>query len=354
MVMHYGDNHARKKISGYTLTINIAIIMKAIQISSTGAADVLQYNDLPTPQPKPHELQIAVVYAGVNFIDIYFRTGVYGQQLLPFILGQEGVGSVSAIGSNVTNFQQGDKVLFLMGGSGSYAEVTTVSATQVVKIPAAIELKTAAALGIQGLTAHYLTHDTFKLQSGHSALVHAAAGGTGQLLTQLAKARGATVVATVSTKAKAELAHAVGADHVIVYKDYHFSTEVLKFMTAEGLDVVYDSVGQGTFKESLRVLKQRGTLVCYGQASGKIPPFDILQLSTGGSLYLTRPTLTHYIRTSEELNARAEAVFAYVRNGVLQTPRIAKVFPLAEAAAAHKYLETRQAMGKILLACRPA
>ncbi|BBM89235.1 quinone oxidoreductase [Spirochaetota bacterium] len=323
--------------------------MKAIQITEYGDVGCLRLaEDAKIPQPTDEEVLIKVDYAGVNFIDVYYRKGIYAGNLFPLTLGQEGMGTITQVGNHVTSFKVGDRVVFLMGGSGSYAEFATAHKDKLLKIPDDIEATTATALGIQGLTAHYLTHDTYRLQAGNVALIHAAAGGTGQLLTQMAKASQATVIATVSNEDKRNLALAAGADHVIIYKDYQFLAELKTLLSGDLVDVVYDAIGQATFEQSINSLKPRGMLVMYGQASGKVPPFEILTLSQKGSLFLTRPTLLHYMLTESERSNRARDLFTMIRNQNLNV-KIDKVFPLTEAAAAQSYLEARKTMGKILL-----
>lgn len=320
--------------------------MKAVRVHSFGGPEVLSYEEVPLPEPGPGEARVKVEAAGVNFIDIYHRTGQYRGQL-PLTLGMEAAGVVDAIGAGVTEVQPGDRVAYAMQ-QGSYAEYAIVPAWKLVPVPDAIELRSAAAVMLQGMTAHYLTHSTYPLQPGDTVLVHAAAGGVGLLLVQLAKRRGARVIGTVSTEEKARLAREMGADEVILYTQADFETEVRRLTDGRGVDVVYDSVGRATFDKSLNCLRPRGYLVLYGQSSGAVPPFDPQVLNAKGSLFLTRPSLGHYAATREELLERANELFQWMIAGEL-TVRIDQTYPLAEATAAHQYMEGRQTKGKVLL-----
>ena len=282
----------------------------------------------------------------MNYIDIYQRTGLYPVKT-PFTLGTEGAGIVDAAGPDVTEVKIGDRVGYAMI-PGSYAEYAIVPAPRLVPIPSNIEARSAAALMLQGMTAHYLTHSTYALKQGDTALIHAAAGGAGLLLIQIAKQLGATVIGTVSTEAKAKLAKEMGADHLILYTQSDFLAEVKKLTDGRGLDVVYDSVGQTTFDKSLDCLRPRGYLVLFGQSSGPVPPFDPGKLAAKGSLFLTRPSLAHYTLERAELLQRANDIFNWTAAGKLKV-RIDKTFPMAEAAEAHRQLEGRKTTGKVLL-----
>ncbi len=320
--------------------------MKAIRIAQYGPAEVLQLAELPGPTPGPGQVLVRLEAAGVNFIDIYHRRGWY-PLALPFTPGQEAAGVVTAVGPGVTEVASGDRVAY-SGGGGSYAEQNVVPADRLVPVPEAIDLQTAAATMLQGMTAHYLAHSTFPLAPGHTTLVHAAAGGVGQLLVQLARRRGAGVIGTVSTEEKAALAREAGADAVIRYTEVDFHAETMRLTGGAGVDVVYDSVGQDTFERSLDCLRPRGLLALYGQSSGRVPPFDLQALNRKGSLFITRPSLGHYTATREELLARAGDLFRWIAAGELRV-RLDRAFPLAEAAAAHRYMEARQSKGKVLL-----
>ena len=320
--------------------------MKAIQVSLTGGPEVLVPVDLPVPKPKPNEAVVQIKAAGVNFIDVYFREGRYPAQL-PFIDGQEGAGVVTEIGSEVRLVQPGDRVAYT-GALGSYAEYAAVTANRLVKIPTELSFTDAAAAMLQGMTAHYLSHSTYKLQAGETALVHAAAGGVGLLLVQMAKKIGARVIGTAGTKEKAQLARDAGADECIVYTEADFETETKRLTDGKGVDVVYDGVGIATFDKDLNVLRPRGFLVLFGGSSGAVPPFDLIKLSQKGSLYITRPTLGHYTTTREELDWRANDVLRWIVAGELKL-RIHKKYPLEQAAEAHRDLEGRKTTGKLLL-----
>ncbi len=330
--------------------------MKAIQIKRTGGPEVMELVDLPVPQPKSNEAVVKIEAAGVNFIDVYNREGRY-QVPLPFVLGQEAAGVVSAVGSgvhkeDVHGVAVGDRVAYTMA-LGSYAEYAAVAADRLVKIPAGVGAREAAAAILQGMTAHYLSHDTYALKKGETALVHAAAGGVGLLLVQMAHNIGARVIATVSTEEKAKLARAAGADEVILYTQTDFEAETKRLLAeknpdGKGVDVVYDSVGKTTFEKGLNLLRPRGMMVLYGASSGPVAPIDPLALTQKGSMFLTRPSLGHYVITAEELQQRAAAVFGMIRDGKLKL-RIEHVYPLAEAQQAHRDLEGRKTTGKLLL-----
>lgn len=320
--------------------------MKAIQVQQTGAIDVMQYVDIPTPQPKPNEALIKVAAIGVNYIDTYHREGRY-KLPLPFVLGQEGAGTVTEVGKDATGVKPGDRVAWA-NLLGSYAEYAAIPAERLVKIPQGTNDREAAAAMLQGMTAHYLCHDTFPVKKGQSTLVHAAAGGVGLLLTQMVHQIGARVIATVSTDEKAKLAKQAGADDVILYTKSDFETETKRLMDGKGVDVVFDSVGKTTFDKGLNVLRPRGMMVLYGGSSGAVPPFDLIQLSTKGSLFVTRPTLGHYTITHAELQARASAVFGMIAEGKLKL-RIEHIYALKDAQQAHRDLEGRKTTGKLLL-----
>ncbi|HEY1011861.1 MAG TPA: quinone oxidoreductase [Herpetosiphonaceae bacterium] len=319
--------------------------MKAIRITEYGPADAMSYGDTPPPVPGPGEALVTNQAIGVNFIDIYQRTGRYAIPL-PATLGNEGAGVVAALGEGVTDWKIGDRVAYV-GVLGSYAEQTIVKADRLVPVPAGLDAATAAAAIEQGMTAHYLAHDSYRIKPGDSVLVHAAAGGTGRLLTQVAKRLGARVIATVSTEAKAEIARAAGADEIILYSEQDFEAETLRLTGGRGVDAAYDSVGKTTFEKSLAVLRPRGTLVLFGAASGPAPALDPQRL-TKGSLFLTRPSLTHYTADRAELLGRAADIFAWVLDGSLKL-HIGQTYALAEAAQAHRDLESRATTGKLLL-----
>ena len=320
--------------------------MKAIQIHQTGGPEVLTLADLPVPVPGAGQVSIKVAATGVNFIEIYFREGRY-KAPLPLIPGSEAAGIVEAVGEGVTGFAAGDHVAST-AVMGSYAEYALVPASQLVQVPAELDLKLAAAAILQGMTAHYLSYSTYPLKAGDTALIHAAAGGTGQLLVQMAHAIGARVLATVSTEAKAELARAAGADEVILYTEADFEAETKRLTEGRGVDVVYDSVGKTTFEKSLNCLRPRGMMVLFGGSSGAVPPFDLIQLSTRGSLFVTRPTLKDYIATRADLEWRAGDVFEGLVAGRLRV-RSEHLYPLADAAQAQIDLASRNTTGKLLL-----
>jgi NADPH:quinone reductase len=320
--------------------------MKAIRIHNHGGPDVLTYEDIPIPEAKAGEALVKIEAIGVNFIDIYHRTGLYPLKT-PFTLGVEGAGIVDAVGDGVTDVKKGDRVAYAMI-PGSYAEYAIVPAVRLVPVPAHIDAKTAAATMLQGMTAHYLTRSAYYLKKGETALVHAAAGGVGLLLVQLAKMLGARVIGTVSTETKAELARQAGADELILYTHSDFLAEVKKITAGQGVHVVYDSVGATTFDKSLDCLKPRGYLVLFGQSSGPVAPFDPGKLAAKGSLFLTRPTLAHYALDRAELLQRAGEIFDWIHAGKLK-PRIENALALEDAAAAHRLIEGRKTTGKILL-----
>ena len=302
--------------------------------------------ELPIPQPKANEAVVKLAASGVNFVDVYFREGRY-KATPPFVLGQEGAGVVTAVGTDVNTEKVGDRVAWT-GVQGAYAEYAAIPADRLVPIPKGVSDEQAASVMLQGMTAHYLSHDTYPLKQGETALVHAAAGGVGLLLTQMAHNIGARVIATVSTEEKAELARGAGAHDVILYTQSDFEVETKRLTGGKGVDVVYDSVGRTTFEKGLNVLRPRGMMVLFGGSSGAVPPFDLIALSQKGSLYVTRPSLVHYISTREELLARAIAVFGMIAAGKLKL-RIEHKYPLTEAQRAHRDLESRKTTGKLLL-----
>jgi NADPH2:quinone reductase len=320
--------------------------MKAIQIHETGGPEVLQLAELPIPEPGPGQVLIRVEATGVNFIEIYFRKGVY-KAALPMTPGSEAAGTVEKLGPGVTGFAAGDAVASV-SVLGSYAEYALVPAMQLVKTPESLSPEHAAAAMLQGMTAHYLAHSTFPLKPGDTALIHAGAGGVGLLLTQIAVRLGARVITTVSTPAKAELSREAGASEVILYTKQDFEAEVKRLTDGKGVDVVYDSVGKTTFEASLNCLRPRGLLALFGASSGPVPPFDLIQLSGKGSLFITRPTLWHYVGTRAELEWRAGDVLGWAAKGELKL-RTEFIYPLAEAAQAQTDLEDRKTTGKILL-----
>jgi NADPH2:quinone reductase len=320
--------------------------MKAIQIRATGGPEVLQLAELPIPEPGPGQVLIRVEAIGVNFIEIYFRKGVY-KAVLPLTPGSEAAGTVEELGPGVKGFAAGD-VVASTSVLGSYAEYALVSAAQLVKVPAALSPEQAAAAMLQGMTAHYLSHSTFPLHAGQTALVHAGAGGVGLLLTQMATRLGARVITTVSTPEKAALSREAGAADVILYTKKDFEEEVKRLTGGKGVDVVYDSVGKTTFEGSLNCLKPRGLLALFGASSGPVPPFDPILLNKKGSLFLTRPSLVHYVATRAELEWRSGDVLNWVAKGELKL-RTEFVYPLTEAAQAHTDIEARKTTGKVLL-----
>jgi NADPH2:quinone reductase len=319
--------------------------MKAVRVHQYGGPEVLRYEDAEVPTPAHGEALVSVAVSGLNFIDVYYRTGIY-KTTFPFTNGLEGAGTVTAVGSGVTEVQVGDRVGWCMV-LGSYAEYAVVPAWRLVKLPDAISFETAAAVMLQGMTAHYLTHSCFPLRPGHTALVHAAAGGAGYLLTQAARRCGATVIGTVGTDAKAVLAREAGAHEVILYTQQDFEAEVKRLTGGQGVDVVYDSVGQSTFDKSMNCLKPRGYMVLFGNSSGPVPPVDPLVLAAKGSLFLTRPGLNRYSATREEILERMRAVFGWIGAGELRV-RIEGIRPLAEVERTHQDLEGRRTTGKVL------
>jgi len=320
--------------------------MKAIQVSQVGGPEALTLVDLPVPSPKPNEAIVQIKATGVNFIDVYFREGRYPASL-PFVNGQEAAGLVTDVGSDVKLVKRGDRVAYT-SALGSYAEFAAVPDGRLVKIPDELDFEQAAAAMLQGMTAHYLSHSTYKLQSGETALVHAAAGGVGLLLVQMAKKIGARVIGTAGTQEKAQLAREAGADECIIYTEKDFESETRRLTGEKGVHVVYDGVGKDTFDKDLNVLRPRGYLVLFGASSGAVPPFDLIKLSQKGSLYITRPTLGHYTATREDLVWRANDIFQMIVRGDLKL-RIHKTYPLAEAQQAHRDLEGRKTTGKLLL-----
>lgn len=320
--------------------------MRAILVRQHGGADVLEPSEVPVPEPATGEARVKIEAAGVNYIDVYQRTGLYRGEL-PFVPGMEGAGVVDAVGEGVTRVAVGDRVAYAMH-RGSYAEYQTVPANKLVRLPDGVSFRDGAALMLQGMTAHYLACSTYPLQPGERCLVHAAAGGVGLLLTQIAKRRGAIVYGTVSTDEKAELARAAGADEVILYSGTDFAAEVERLTEGEGVHVVYDSVGRTTWEGSLRSLRRRGYLVLFGQSSGPVAPLDPQLLAQGGSLFLTRASLGDYAADVAELDWRAGELFAWVQAGELQL-RIDRTLPLEEAAEAHRLLEGRKTSGKLVL-----
>jgi NADPH2:quinone reductase len=321
--------------------------MKAIRVDEYGGPEVLSYEDIPVPEPGPGEAHIRLAASGVNFIDVYQRTGTYPMDL-PFTPGQEGAGEVEAVGEGVEEISPGDHVAFAMV-PGAYAEYVVAPAERLVPFNVTlVEARVAAAVMLQGMTAHYLTHSTFPIEEGQTVLVHAAAGGVGLLLCQIAKMRGATVIGTTSTEEKARLTKDAGVDDVILYTEQDFVEETNRITDGEGVHAVYDSVGKDTFDGGLDSLRPRGYMVLFGQSSGPVPPFDPQILNRKGSLFLTRPSLVYYIATREELLWRSGELFQWIKDGELKV-RIDKTFPLSAAAEAHRYLEGRQTKGKVLL-----
>jgi NADPH2:quinone reductase len=321
-------------------------MMKAIRVHETGGPEVLRAEDISLPEPGPGQVRVRVEAVGLNFIDIYHRTGIYKLDL-PFTPGMEAAGVVDAVGPNVTDFAKGDRVASAFQ-LGAYAEYVIVASTALVRIPDAVDTSVAAAVMLQGLTAHYLTHSTVRLDDGMTVLVHAAAGGVGHLLTQIAKRLGARVLATVSTAAKEHLARKAGADEVIRYRDVDFAAEVDRLTGRAGVDVVYDSVGKDTFDRSLDCLRPRGYLVLYGQSSGPVAPMDPQMLAAKGSLFLTRPVLGHYVASPKELSWRTTDLFEWIVAGEIEV-RIDRAWPLVDVAEAHRYIEAGKTRGKVLL-----
>jgi NADPH2:quinone reductase len=320
--------------------------MKAIQVKQTGGPEAMELAELPVPHPKPNDAVVKLAASGVNFIDVSMREGRYPAPL-PLVLGQEGSGIVTAVGAEAKSVKAGDRVAW-SGVLGSYAEYVAAPVGALVPVPQAVNDQDAAAAMLQGMTAHYLSHDTFPLKAGHTALVHAAAGGVGLLLVQMAHQLGARVIGTVSTEEKAKLAREAGADEVILYTHTDFAAEAKRLTDGQGVDVVYDGVGKATFEKSMNALRPRGMMVLYGASSGPVPPVDPMTLSQKGSLFMARTTLAHFTATRDELLARSGAVFGMIAAGKLKI-RIAHTYPLAEAQQAHRDLEGRKTTGKLLL-----
>ncbi len=320
--------------------------MKAIQVKAPGGPEAMELVDVPKPQPGPKDALVKIAVSGVNFIDVYFRIGLY-KAPLPITLGNEAAGTVESVGPEVTGLAVGQRVAYAMT-RGSYAEYAVVPAWQLVPIQDHLDFASAAAAMLQGMTAHYLTHSTWPLKSGDTCLVHAAAGGAGGLTVQMAKMLGARVFGTVSTEEKARIAREHGVDEAILYTTQDFEAETRRLTNGRGVDVVYDSVGKTTFEKSLGALRPRGLLALFGQSSGAVPPFDASILNAKGSLFLTRPSLAHHVQTREELLWRAGDVLNWLATGKLKL-RIDRSYPLAEAAAAHRDLEGRKTSGKVLL-----
>lgn len=320
--------------------------MKAIQVAQVGGPEVLTLIDAPVPDLKPNEALVQIEAVGVNFLDVYFREGRYPAPL-PFIIGQEGAGLVVAVGPDVTTLRLGDRVAYT-GVMGSYAEYAAVPADRLVQLPDDLDFNQGAAAMLQGMTAHYLSHSTYPIKSGDTVLIHAAAGGVGLLLVQMAKKLGARVIGTAGSEQKARLAHEAGADEVIIYTEVDFEPETRRLTDGEGVHVVYDGVGKDTFARDLKVMRPRGYVVIFGAASGAVPPFDLLELTKHGSLFVTRPSLHHYMATRAELEQRANDVLQMIERGELKL-RIHQTYPLGEAQQAHRDLESRKTTGKLLL-----
>lgn len=320
--------------------------MKAIRVHTYGGPEVLSFEEMPTPAPSAGEVIVKIEAVGINYIDIYHRTGLYPGNL-PLTPGVEAAGIVAAVGTDVTDISVNDRVAYF-GPQGAYAEFAAVPANRVVPVPTGMQLNQAAAVLLQGMTAHFLSHATYPIQQGDPVLIHAAAGGVGLLLVQMAKQRGAHIFATVGSEEKAELARTAGADEIILYNNEDFASIVRDRTDGKGVAAVYDSVGKTTFDRSLSVLRPRGMMVLFGQASGPVPPFDPSILNQRGSLFLTRPSLFHYVAQRDELLERADAVFSMVEQGTLDV-RIDRTLPLADAADAHRLLEGRATAGKLLL-----
>ncbi len=320
--------------------------MRAVRIHESGGPEVLKVDDLDVRQPGPGEIRVRIEAAGLNFIDTYHREGKYPVDL-PATIGVEAGGVVDAVGPDVTTVSTGDRVAY-SDQRGAYAEQQVVTAAAVTRVPDDMDMRTAVSALLQGMTAHYLTHDTYPLRAGETALVHAAAGGAGHLLTQVCKIQGARVIATCGTEEKAEFVRSLGADEVVVYTKESFTEAVDRFTDGRGVDVVFDGVGQTTFLDGLKCLRPRGMMVLYGQASGPVDPIDPQELNRLGSLFLTRPTLFHYVADRDELERRATDLFGWIASGEVEV-RIDRTFPLQEAAEAHRYLEGRRTRGKVLL-----
>jgi NADPH2:quinone reductase len=319
--------------------------VKAIQVTTPGGPEALSYVDVPTPAPKTGEALVRINASGINFIDVYQRNGHYKMEM-PLIPGNEAAGTVEALGPDTTGIEVGARVAYC-SILGSYAEYAVVPVDRLVRVPDSVTLHDAASIMLQGMTAHYLAHDTFPLRAGDHALVHAGAGGVGLLLTQIAKKLGATVITTVSTPEKAALSREAGADHTILYGEEDFR-EAVRRIVPRGVDVVYDSVGKTTFDQSLGSIRTRGMLALFGASSGGVPPFELQRLAGAGSLFVTRPTLGDYIRQRSELEKRASDLFGWIADGALKL-RIEHVYPLGDATRAHRELEARQTTGKLLL-----
>jgi len=320
--------------------------MKAVRVHVPGGPESLRYEDVAPPRPGSGEALVKIAASGVNYLDVQYRAGRV-KAPLPFVIGSEGAGVVTDVGPDVRDVRPGDRVAYVMV-LGSYAEYAVVPATKLVPLPDSVDFESAAALMLQGMTAHYLTHSTFPVKEGDTALVHAAAGGVGLMITQVARLRGARVIATAGTDEKAEIARAAGAHEVIVYTRQDFEPEVKRLTNGRGVDVVYDAVGRDTFDKSLNCLRPRGYLALFGFSSGPVTGFDPATLGVKGSLFLTRPGLNQYIATREELLMRANTVLGWLSDGTL-TLRIGRVFPMAEAAVAHTELEARRTTGKLIL-----
>jgi NADPH2:quinone reductase len=320
--------------------------MKAIQVQKSGGPEVLTLVDLPAPTPKPNEAVIKIAASGVNFIDVYFREGRY-PAALPFVNGQEAAGTVSEVGAEVKSLKPGDRVAY-SSVLGSYAEYAAVPAEKLVRVPDNVKPEEAAAAMLQGMTAHYLLHSTYPLRKGETALIHAAAGGVGLLMVQMAKQLGARVIGTAGSADKIRLAREAGADEMVNYREQDFEAETKRLTGGKGVDVVYDGVGQSTFDKGLNVLRPRGYMVLFGASSGPVAPVDPLKLAQKGSLFLTRPSLAHYIATREELERRSSEVLGMIAGGKLKL-RISHVYKLQDAQQAHRDLEGRQTTGKLLL-----
>ena len=321
--------------------------MKAIQVNESGGPEVLSYEDVELPDPGPGEARVKLAASGVNFIDVYQRTGLYPRET-PFTLGLEGAGEIEAVGDGVEDFSPGDYVAFA-GVPGAYAEYINAPVESLVPFNVTmVEARMAAAIMLQGMTAHYLSHSTFPIEEGQTVLLHAAAGGVGLLLCQMAKMRGATVIGTVGTEEKAGLAKEAGADETIIYTEQSFVEEVDRITDSEGVHVVYDSVGKDTFDGSLDCLRTRGYMVLFGGSSGPVPPLDLQILNQKGGLYVTRPALAQYTATREELLWRAESLFSWIGQDNLNV-RIGGTYELSDAAQAHEDLEGRKTTGKLIL-----
>jgi NADPH2:quinone reductase len=321
--------------------------MRAIVVNELGGPEVLTLEERPDPEPGPGDLLVDVAAGGVNFIDIYQRTGIYPMEL-PYVVGSEGAGTVTAVGAEVSELAVGDRVTWAMSNGTGYTDTAVVPAAKAVAVPDGLDLELAAAVMLQGMTAHFLTESTFPAQAGQTALVHAAAGGVGLLLCQMLRAKGVRVIGTTSTEEKAELARAAGADEIVFYKDVDVVKEVDRITGGDGVDVVYDGVGKATFDAGLDVLRPRGTMVLFGAASGPVPPLDPQVLNRKGSLFLTRPMLSHYLLDRDELLWRANDVLGAVQSGALNV-RIGSRYPLADAAQAHRDLQAGGTTGKLLI-----